>query len=106
MSGRVTATEAAIETIRRLEAEHGPVAFFQSGGCCDGSSPMCLTQTEMPPGPGDVLLGEIEGVPFYIDADQDERWRHPTIVLDVAEGASDSFSLEGPAGVHFVMRQP
>lgn len=98
----VTATAAALEAIARLQAARGPVAFFQSGGCCDGSSPMCLTQTEMPPGPNDLLLGEIEGVPFYIDAEQDERWHHPAIVVDVAPGPSDSFSLEGPEGVHFL----
>ena len=104
MSGRVTATEAAIDTIRRLQAEHGPLAFFQSGGCCDGSSPMCLSRNEMPPGPNDIVLGEIDGVPFYIDADQDKRWHHPAVMIDIAPGPSDSLSLEGPDDLHFVTR--
>jgi hypothetical protein len=106
MSERVKATKAAIETIRRLQAEHGPIALFQSGGCCDGSSPMCLTQSEMPPGPNDVLLGEIDGVPVYIDAEQDTRWHEPALLIDIAPGASDSFSLEGPDELHFVTRLP
>lgn len=103
---RVTATPQAAEIIRALEAKHGPLVFHQSGGCCDGSSPMCLPETELPPGPGDVLLGHVEGAPFYIDADQDARWRHPTFVIDVAPGAATSLSLEGADDVHFVARSP
>jgi hypothetical protein len=102
MQAKVTATEAAVEVIRRLRAAHGPLAFFQSGGCCDGSSPMCLKEGELPPGPGDVLLGTVGGAPFYIDADQYRRWREPAIALDVAPGPAESFSLEGLEGVHFV----
>jgi uncharacterized protein (DUF779 family) len=63
-------------------------------------------QSEMPPGPNDVLLGEIDGVPVYIDAEQDARWREPALLIDVAPGASDSFSLEGPDELHFVTRLP
>ena len=80
--------------------------LHQSGGCCDGSSPMCLLEAELPPGPADVLIGEFEGTPFYIDADQDARWKHPEFLIDVAPGAATSLSLEGSAGVHFVARSP
>jgi uncharacterized protein len=99
---RVSATPEALEMIERLRAAHGPLAFFQSGGCCDGSAPMCFREGELPPGTNDVRLGEVGGVPFYIDADQDARWRLPDFVIDVAPGAAESFSLEGPEGVHFV----
>jgi uncharacterized protein (DUF779 family) len=102
MGARVTATPDALEAIERLRAVHGPLAFFQSGGCCDGSSPICLKDGELPAGPNDVLLGTVGGAPFYIDSDQDERWRRPTLVLDVAEGAAMGFSLEGLDGVHFM----
>jgi uncharacterized protein (DUF779 family) len=104
MAPRVTATPEALEVIERLRTMHGPLAFFQSGGCCDGTAPMCFAEGELPPGTGDVRLGEIGGVPFYIDAGQDERWGTPSFVIDVAPGAADSFSLEGPEGVHFVTR--
>ena len=102
MGARVTATPEALEAIERLRAVHGPLAFFQSGGCCDGSSPICLKDGELPAGPNDVLLGTVGGAPFYIDSDQDERWRRPTLVLDVADGAAMGFSLEGLDGVHFL----
>jgi uncharacterized protein len=102
MRARVTATPEALEAIERLRAAHGPLAFFQSGGCCEGSSPICLKDGELPPGPGDVLLGTVGGAPFYIDAEQDERWHRPTLVLDVADGAAEGFSLEGLEGLHFL----
>jgi uncharacterized protein len=100
----VSATPEALEFVERLRAVHGPLVFFQSGGCCDGSAPMCLRAGELYPGPGDVRLGDIGGAPFYIDADQFERWNRPTFVIDVAPGAAESFSLEGLEGVHFVAR--
>jgi uncharacterized protein len=96
----VTATPEALAAIERLRAAHGPLAFFQSGGCCDGSCPMCLRAGELLPGPGDVRLGEIGGVPFYIDADQYERWRRPDFVVDVGAGEPAGFSL-GP----FIIRE-
>ncbi len=101
---RVTATPGALETIERLRAAHGPLAFFQSGGCCDGTAPMCYGEAEMPPSPHDLLLGLIGGAPFYIDREQDERWGCPTFTIDVADGPAESFSLEGLLGVHFVTR--
>jgi uncharacterized protein len=100
----VSATPEALVMIERLRAVHGPLAFFQSGGCCDGSAPMCLTAGELTPSPGDVCLGEIGGAPFYMDGEQYERWRRPGFVIDVADGAAESFSLEGLEGVHFVAR--
>jgi len=106
MTGRVTATPEAAETVRHLAAVHGPVVLHLSGGCCDGSSPMCLLADELPPGPGDVLLGEIEGAQLYIDAEQDRRWGHPSVLLDVLPGAATSFSLEGAEDLHFVTRTP
>jgi uncharacterized protein (DUF779 family) len=100
----VTATAAAVETIEALSGKHGSVVFHQSGGCCEGSCAMCLTEAELPPGPNDIELGKIAGVPFLIDRDQYERWGRPDLLIDVAPGASDSFSLEGSEGVHFVTR--
>jgi uncharacterized protein (DUF779 family) len=100
----VRATAAALEIIDRLVQRHGPVVFFQSGGCCDGSSAMCLLAEELPAGPADVLLGSIGGASFYIDGDQYERWNRPAFVIDVADGPADGFSLEGGEGVHFVSR--
>jgi uncharacterized protein (DUF779 family) len=97
----VVATAAAIAEVERLKAEHGPLEFFQSGGCCDGSSPMCFPAGELLLGPGDVRVGEIDGCPFYVDADLYERWARPAFVLDVAPGAGSGMSLEGLHDVHF-----
>jgi uncharacterized protein (DUF779 family) len=100
----VSATRAALEVIERLEAAHGPVMFFQSGGCCDGTHPLCLKQDELPIATSDRYLGSIGGAPFYIDAEQYERWRRPRILVDASPGAAGGFSLEGLDGVHFVTR--
>jgi uncharacterized protein len=100
-SPRVVATESAVAEIRRLRVEHGPLMFFQSGGCCDGSSPMCFPDGELVLGPSDLLLGELDGCPFYIDAEHYERWNRPTLVLDVAPGTGSGMSLEEAHGVHF-----
>lgn len=105
-TGRVRATEAALAAIEGLKARHGPLVFVQSGGCCDGSSPVCLAEGEILLGPGDRLIGEIAGCPFYVDRDQDVRWNEPSFVIDIAPGSGDTFSLEGPGGVHFVARTP
>ena len=101
---RVTATDAALAAIERLKARHGPLMFVQSGGCCDGSSPICLCEGELLLGPGDVLLGELAGCSFYVDREQYERWGKPRFVIDVAPGGGDSFSLEGQEGIQFVAR--
>jgi uncharacterized protein (DUF779 family) len=76
--------------------------LFQSGGCCDGSSPLCLHEGELAVGPNDLLLGRVDGVPFYIDAEQYERWKRPRFQLDLLPGCVDSFSLETADRVHFV----
>jgi uncharacterized protein len=102
----VSATEAALAELASLRERHGPLMLFQSGGCCDGSSPLCLHEGELLVGTNDLLLGEIDGTPFYIDLDHYERWNRPTFEIDVLPGASDTLSLEGPDGVHFVSRTP
>ena len=99
----VTATAAALEAIDRLRAARGRLAFFQSGGCCDGSSPICLQDGELPVAPSDVLLGRVGGAPFYVDREQYERWGRPSFVLDVSPGSPEGFSI-GPPGGHFVTR--
>jgi uncharacterized protein len=101
----VTATDAGLQAIERLRVEHGALAFFQSGGCCDGSLPICLKDGELPPGSGDTLLGTIGGVPFYVDAEQYRRWGNPRLVLDVRAGEAEGFSLSLP-DAHFVTRSP
>jgi uncharacterized protein len=98
----VSATRAALEVIQNLTAAHGPLMFFQSAGCCDGGSPLCLKEGELPLSPHDIRLGEIAGVPFYIDAQQYESWGRPNFTIEVSPGAADGFSLEGLEGVHFV----
>jgi uncharacterized protein len=100
---QVVATDAAIMVLRNLEATFGPVILFLSGGCCDGSSPICLGEGELLLGPEDLLLGEVGGVPFYVDREQYERWNHPRFRLDVGRGPAEGFSLEGLAGVHFTV---
>ena len=99
----ITATPEAMAALRRLVLTHGPLALFQSGGCCDGSLPLCLMADDLAPGPGDLLLGEVAGVPFYIDAEQFHRWGEPDFVLDVVRGAPEGFSL-GLPDAHFVTR--
>jgi uncharacterized protein (DUF779 family) len=99
----ITATWAALAAVTRLSAVHGPLAFFQSGGCCDGSSPICVEQGELPASPQDLLLGHVGDAPFYIDAEQYERWGRPDFEIDMAGGAPEGFSLGLPAA-HFVAR--
>jgi uncharacterized protein (DUF779 family) len=103
---RVAATEAALAELARLRAEHGPLVLFQSGGCCDGSSPMCFPDGELLLGPNDLLLGDVGGCPFYIDTEQYERWNRPQLVLDVVPGAGTGFSLEGLHDLRFAAVPP
>ncbi|MET0413836.1 MAG: DUF779 domain-containing protein [Polyangiaceae bacterium] len=101
---RVDATESARELIRELARAHGPLMFHQSGGCCDGSSPMCYQRGEFLIGARDVLLGTIEGCEYYIGADQWQLWQHTRLLLDVVTGRGAGFSLEAPRGVRFIIR--
>lgn len=101
---RVAVTPGAAEVIRRLVAAHGPLLFHQSGGCCDGSAPMCYPRAEFRIGQRDVLLGWVEGCPVYIGGDQFESWQHTHLTLDVVPGRGSGFSLEAPLGVRFLTR--
>src|SRR5215469_16035851 len=101
---QVDATDLAIHLIRVLRAKHGDLMFHQSGGCCDGSSPMCYPRGEFLVGDSDVLLGEPNGTPFYISRPQFEYWKHTQLILDVVPGRGGMFSLEGPEGVRFLIR--
>ncbi|WP_437837046.1 DUF779 domain-containing protein [Sorangium sp. So ce1153] len=101
---RVTVSPAAAALIRELRGEHGEVLFHQSGGCCDGSAPMCFPRREFRVGGQDVLLGEIEGCPFYMGAAQFELWKHTQLEIDVVPGRGSGFSVEAPRGVRFLTR--
>ena len=104
MVNRVEITDKATEVVRRLQAQHGGLMFHQSGGCCDGSSPMCYPVGDFRVGPQDVLLGEIAGCAFYIGAAQFEYWRHTQLIIDVVPGRGSGFSAEAPEGVRFLTR--
>jgi hypothetical protein len=101
---RVVATPAAVELIGKLVAEHGPVLFHQSGGCCDGSAPMCFPQGEFMVGGSDVKLGAIADVPFYMSESQFEYWQHTQLIIDCVPGNGGMFSLERPTGLRFLTR--
>jgi uncharacterized protein (DUF779 family) len=101
---RVLVTGAAASVIGKLEEQHGKLLFHQSGGCCDGSSPMCYPLGEFRVGGSDVYLGEIAGCPVYIGAAQFEYWAHTQLVIDVVPGRGGGFSLESPLGVRFLTR--
>jgi uncharacterized protein (DUF779 family) len=101
---QVVTTPAAVALMERLAAKHGPLMFHQSGGCCDGSSPMCYPLGEFMTGDSDVLLATIEGVPFYMSKSQFEYWKHTQLILDVVPGRGGMFSLENGEGVRFLIR--
>jgi uncharacterized protein (DUF779 family) len=101
---RVVATPAALALIQRLREQHGPLMFHQSGGCCDGSAPMCFARGDMIVGASDVRLGAIGGEPFYISKPQFEYWQHTQLIIDVVIGRGGMFSLEGPHGLRFLTR--
>ncbi|MEV0852849.1 DUF779 domain-containing protein [Nocardia fluminea] len=105
MVQRVDLTEQAAALLRDLTGQHGPVMFHQSGGCCDGSSPMCYPRGEFRVGGSDVLLGYLPGdTPFWMSADQFEYWKHTHLTVDVVPGRGGGFSLEAPEGVRFLIR--
>ncbi|SFE88709.1 DUF779 domain-containing protein [Alteribacillus iranensis] len=101
---KVTATDAALELIEKLKRRHGPLMFHQSGGCCDGSSPMCFPEGEFRVGASDIHLGSIGNSPFYMSKDQYEYWKHTQLIIDVVDGRGGMFSLEGPEGKRFLTR--
>ncbi|MED5017781.1 DUF779 domain-containing protein [Paenibacillus chibensis] len=101
---KVIATEEALGLIGFLQAKHGPVMFHQSGGCCDGSSPMCFPLGEFLVGDSDVKMGEIGGAPFYMSRAQYEYWKYTQLIIDVVPGRGGMFSLEGPEGKRFLTR--
>jgi len=101
---RVSATQAAMALIARLKALHGELMFHQSGGCCDGSSPMCYPLGEFKLGQTDVRLGEIEACPFYIGSAQFELWQHTHLIIDAVPGRGGGFSLEAPESMRFLTR--
>ncbi|MER8086376.1 DUF779 domain-containing protein [Streptomyces sp. NPDC058316] len=106
----VELTPAAADLVRRLRETHGPLMFHQSGGCCDGSAPMCYQDGEFRTGGSDVLLASLdvdgvsERVPFWMSRSQFEVWAHTRLIIDVVEGRGSGFSLEAPEGVRFLIR--
>jgi len=100
----VIATPAALELLERLRARHGDVMFHQSGGCCDGSSPMCYPLGDFLLGNADVRLGEIGGAGFFMSAAQFDYWQHTQLIIDVVPGRGGMFSLESGEGVRFLTR--
>jgi uncharacterized protein (DUF779 family) len=101
---RVGVTPEALTVIAALRKQYGPLMFHQSGGCCDGSSPMCFEEGEFRIGESDILLGRVENCPFYMSRDQYEYWKHTHLTLDVTKGRGSSFSLEIPMGIRFIIR--
>lgn len=104
MAGKVIATDAALDLLAEIIADHGPVLFHQSGGCCDGSSPMCYAQGEFRIGDNDVKLGEIAGMPVYIAGSQWEVWKHTDLIIDVVPGRGGMFSLDNGRERRFLTR--
>ena len=107
MTPRVVVTAAAAKLLGELADRHGPVMFHQSGGCCDGSSPMCYPDGDFIVGDRDVLLGVLDvggGVPVWISGPQFQAWKHTQLVIDVVPGRGGGFSLEAPEGVRFLSR--
>jgi uncharacterized protein len=101
---QVITTPAAVELMAMLAGKHGELMFHQSGGCCDGSSPMCYPRGEFLVGDGDVLLANLGGTPFYMSRSQFEYWKHTQLILDVVPGRGGMFSLENGEGVRFLIR--
>ena len=101
---RITATPAALQLIAQITEKRGPLMFHQSGGCCDGSVPMCFSDGELLTGDRDILVGEVGGCPFYMHAAQYEYYRYTQLILDVGPGPGSDFSLDGMESMHFETR--
>jgi uncharacterized protein (DUF779 family) len=104
MINRVDITKEAIYVIEELKERHGDLMFHQSGGCCDGSSPMCLEKGDLLLNENDVWLGNVHGCEFFMSKDQFEYWKHTHLTIDVTNGRGSSFSLEIPLGLRFVIK--
>lgn len=104
MVERVLITDAAKKVVDQLREQHGELMFHQSGGCCDGSSPMCYPKGELMLDDSDVLLGNVYGCDFHMSKDQFEYWKHTQLTIDVVTGRGSSFSLEIPMGLRFVVK--
>ena len=100
---RVAITEKAKKVLKELKEQYGELIFHQSGGCCDGSAPMLFEKGEMYLDDSDVLLGNVDGVNFYMNIDQFEYWKHTHLTIDITEGRGASFSLEIPLGLRFII---
>lgn len=101
---RVKITDEAAKVVDELRVKHGELMFHQSGGCCDGSSPMCYPKGEFMVGSSDVWLGEVAGCDFFMAKDQFEFWQHTELTIDVTKGRGASFSLEIPLGLRFITK--
>ena len=101
---RVTATNAALDMIALLRQRHGPLMFFQSGGCCDGSAPLCFPAGDFNISETDVYLGNLNGAPFYMGMEQFEYWEHTQLIIDVVDGNGGMFSLDNGTGRRFLTR--
>ena len=101
---RVTATPAALDMLATLRQKHGPLMFFQSGGCCDGSAPMCYAAGEFDISDSDVYLGNLNGTPFYMGIEQFAYWEHTQLIIDVVDGNGGMFSLDNGTGKRFLTR--
>lgn len=101
---RVMATQATLDLLQELRKKHGPLMFFQSGGCCDGSAPMCYPAGEFAVSDTDIHLGDLEGTPFYMGMEQFEYWKHTQLIIDVVSGNGGMFSLENGSGKRFLTR--
>jgi uncharacterized protein (DUF779 family) len=104
LSERVVATDGALAFIDQLRQRHGPLMFFQSGGCCDGSAPMCYPAGEFSISDTDVCLGSLDGTPFYMGAEQFAYWEHTQLIIDVVPGNGGMFSLDNGTGKRFLTR--
>lgn len=100
---KVEITERAAEVVRSLKEKYGDLIFHQSGGCCDGSAPMLLESGDFYLDESDVLLGNVEGINFYMNKDQFEYWKHTHLTVDITKGRGASFSLEIPLGIRFII---
>lgn len=104
MTERVSATPSAIALIQQLTTQHGPIIFFQSGGCCEGSGPLCMPANEFKPSPSDVMLGEVAGAIFYMGDSHFSFSENTHTILDAVVGSSGSFSLDCGTGLAFITR--